>query len=76
MRVELVWVKGHKSSAGNKRADRAAGRAARSQIGAADIGVTVEGKDVPVWMWELGGDYVDEWLYRENGGPLVGGAER
>ncbi|KAF1837440.1 hypothetical protein BDW02DRAFT_595588 [Decorospora gaudefroyi] len=79
VKVELHWVKGHKNSLGNKRADTVARMATEQQTlvtladDAFDSGVAMTGKmvtekGVPAWVKEQGPDWVDEWLWRANRG--------
>jgi ribonuclease HI len=69
--VELIWVKGHKKSMGNNKADRAAARSATAQasmLTLADLNErelkTIE--DVPNALKALGPDFVEERLWRRN----------
>ncbi|KAF2845696.1 hypothetical protein T440DRAFT_378066, partial [Plenodomus tracheiphilus IPT5] len=74
--VELVWVKGHNKSKGNKIADRCANEAVRLQKIAEtnSQGLPVrEGRtrlltqtDVPVVIEQLGQEWSAEWLCRAN----------
>jgi len=69
--VELIWVKGHKKSMGNNKADRAATRSATAQasmLTLADLNdqelKTIE--DIPDALKALGPDFVEERLWRRN----------
>ncbi|KAH7406891.1 hypothetical protein DE146DRAFT_753435 [Phaeosphaeria sp. MPI-PUGE-AT-0046c] len=76
VRVQLIWVKGHAQSEGNRWADRAAFRAVEEQIslqqqeGAEERSPEQEVfktmADVPGYWKDLGPDWAEEWLAREN----------
>ncbi|RAR14483.1 fmn-linked oxidoreductase [Stemphylium lycopersici] len=77
IRLELLWVKGHCNSAGNKRADRIAHDAVMEQVNEntpidhSKVGPQRRIKtyeDVPNMYKGLGGDWEDEWLTRANVG--------
>lgn len=70
--VELVWVKGHAESEGNRLADHAADDAVTEQI---ELGGGSSGPerttpatltDVPQMWREMSHDWVEEWLYCAN----------
>ena len=64
--VELVWVKGHKASDGNKMADRAASKAIERQLLVEKKEPTEEPDqlDVPEKWRQLGKYWVAEWEHR------------
>ncbi|KAH7080857.1 ribonuclease H-like domain-containing protein [Paraphoma chrysanthemicola] len=80
VRVELIWVKGHSRSEGNKEADRLASQAIREQVRRLreswcdehddTFEETKTEVDVPYHFKELGEDWVDEWLWRANGSGM------
>ncbi|KAF2026241.1 hypothetical protein EK21DRAFT_74610, partial [Setomelanomma holmii] len=64
-RVELIWVKGHAASEGNKAADQTATRATSKQD-KPPIGQLLTHEHVPKAFKDLGQDWADEWLWRAN----------
>ncbi|KAH6644835.1 hypothetical protein C7974DRAFT_300811, partial [Boeremia exigua] len=66
--VELVWVKGHRGSEGNKIADAAASRAVQEQYTADESAGRGDEKDleIPEFWKQLGPDWAAEWLYRQR----------
>jgi ribonuclease HI len=72
--VELVWVKGHSNSEGNRLADEIAGRAASAQAFRADATrpLTISTvADCPDLWRNLGQDWIDEWIWRADHGHSV-----
>ncbi len=68
IRVELIWVKGHKASEGNRIADEAASKAVETQLIARDSNSHTREERYPVpqkWR-QLGPDWAAEWMYRAN----------
>ncbi|KAH7080963.1 hypothetical protein FB567DRAFT_412433, partial [Paraphoma chrysanthemicola] len=68
VKVELVWVKGHSQSMGNRLADEAAVSAANMQKESLGKGkrFLVQRGDVPDEMKDPDRDAVDEWHWRVN----------
>ncbi|KAH7080848.1 hypothetical protein FB567DRAFT_114068 [Paraphoma chrysanthemicola] len=71
IRFELVWVKGHRKSEGNRVANRAAHRAA-SLASAAEAKETRGIKtEAPAMFVQKGRAWRDEWLWRANKSFLI-----
>jgi ribonuclease HI len=70
VKVELIWVKGHKKSKANKLADKTATKAVEEGALESYDQLTVRKwmtrADVPAWCSEMGPDWIDEWLFRAN----------
>jgi ribonuclease HI len=73
IQVELVWVKSHSNSEGNRLADQAASRAVKEQAFDLNMDPSNDNSvrhmaraDVPAMWKELGPDWADEWLLRAN----------
>jgi ribonuclease HI len=70
VKVELIWVKGHKNSVRNNLADATASKAvqeaAAESYGSAMNRRWMSRADVPTWCTEMGPDWEDEWLARAN----------
>jgi ribonuclease HI len=66
VRVELIWVKGHSASKGNRMADRSASHAIERQLLAerTESAEEVKHLDVPRRWRRLGQHWVAEWEYR------------
>jgi ribonuclease HI len=74
--VELVWVKGHNLSTGNKMADRAAAAAVRTIWEGTDKNKQEDDapktmQDVPTDILDAGDDFANEWLWRANKRTMV-----
>ena len=72
--VELVWVKGHAKSEGNRAADRAASAGAKMQGVRGKRGF-VKRKEAPELIAMMGQDSVEEWYCRANKERLLRGEE-
>lgn len=74
IKLELIWVKGHAESEGNKWADQAATRAVQEQLPPHQQGKKISGRrrslmtlgDIPSMFNEKGPDWAEEWLSRAN----------
>jgi ribonuclease HI len=70
VKVELIWVKGHKNSVRNNLADATASKAVQEgavdSYGSAMSRRWMSRADVPTWCTEMGPDWADEWLSRAN----------
>jgi ribonuclease HI len=66
VRVELIWVKGHSASKGNRMADKSASHAIERQLLAerAESAEELKQIDVPKRWRRLGQHWVAEWEYR------------
>jgi ribonuclease HI len=67
--IELVWVKGHSRSIGNKKADTTANQALATQYQILVQGGKGEGvyqMEAPEAFKNAGEDFAEEWLFRAN----------
>jgi ribonuclease HI len=74
--VQLVWLKGHAHSEGNRRADGVAHKAVLKQMcDSRGRSGWVKREDVPRRILEMGSDSVEEWYWRVNKTLLLAGKE-
>ncbi|KAI8932738.1 hypothetical protein NX059_010228 [Plenodomus lindquistii] len=73
--VEFVWVKGHAKSEGNRRADAAAGKGYRRQMGNVEGRKWVKKDKVAPQIASMGTDAIEEWYWRVNKVGLCNGGE-
>ncbi|KAJ4986346.1 hypothetical protein SVAN01_08163 [Stagonosporopsis vannaccii] len=73
IRVEVLWVKGHSASEGNRIADTAASKAVSVQIARdrSKLSGTTTQQDVRKRCKNLGPDWSAEWLYRMHRQQLI-----
>ena len=69
--IELIWVRGHSNSEGNRLADKAAGQATVEQAVNPPPPIPFFSRvktelDVPQMWRDRGQDWIDEWLWRAN----------